>query len=110
MLEYAAAVGDQGLIEFVRGSYEWAKANSAPIIGFFPEAFVPNYPRCEADTIADMLATRHQAHAGRRGRLLGRCGPLDAQPLFRVANCRPLMDLPRRQQAAAHPGGVQRNR
>ena len=55
-MEYAAAVGDQELIEFVRGSYEWAKANSAPIIGFFPEAFVPEYPRCEADTIADMVA------------------------------------------------------
>lgn len=55
-LEYAAAVGDQQLLEFVRGSYEWAKANSAPIIGFFPEAFVPDYPRCEADTIADMLS------------------------------------------------------
>ncbi len=56
VLEYAAEVGDQSLIEFVRGSYEWAKANSASIIGFFPEAFVPNYPRCEADTIADMLS------------------------------------------------------
>ncbi len=56
VMEHAAAVGDQELIEFVRGGYEWAKANSAPIIGFFPEAFVPDYPRCEADTIADMLS------------------------------------------------------
>ena len=55
-LEYAAAVGDQELLEFVRGSYEWAKANSPAVIGWFPEAFVPYYPRCEADTMADMVA------------------------------------------------------
>ena len=55
-LDYATAVGDQELIQFVRASYEWTKTNSAPIIGFFPEAFVPDYPRCEADTIADMVA------------------------------------------------------
>lgn len=55
-LEYAIVAGDRELIEFVRGGYEWAKANSSPIVGFFPEAFLPGYDRCEADTIADMIA------------------------------------------------------
>lgn len=55
-LEYASTVGDQEMLEFVRGGYEWARANGSPIIGWFPEAFVPDYPRCEADTIADMVA------------------------------------------------------
>ena len=56
VLEYAIAVDDQELLQFVRASYEWGRANSASVIGFFPEAFVPDYPRCEADTIADMLS------------------------------------------------------
>jgi hypothetical protein len=55
-LEYATVVGDQELMQFVRASYEWARANCASVMGFFPEAFVPDYPRCEADTIADMLS------------------------------------------------------
>jgi hypothetical protein len=55
-LEYATAAGDQELIAFVRSGYEWAKANSSPLVGFFPEMFVPDYDRCEADTIADMVA------------------------------------------------------
>ena len=46
----------RNMIEFVRSGYEWAKANSSPLVGFFPEVFVPDYDRCEADTIADMVA------------------------------------------------------
>ena len=56
VLEYATTVGDQETLEFVRGSYEWAKAYGSSLIGWFPEAFVPDYPRCEADTIADMVS------------------------------------------------------
>jgi hypothetical protein len=56
MLEYGTTVGDQEVIEFVRTAYEWAKSNSAPTIGWVPETFIPDYPRCEADTIADMIA------------------------------------------------------
>jgi hypothetical protein len=44
------------MIEFVRSGYEWAKANSSPLIGFFPEIFIPDYPRCESCPIADMVA------------------------------------------------------
>lgn len=57
VLEYALAASDRGMIDFVRGAYEWAKANySSDLIGFFPEWFLPRYDRCETDTIADMLA------------------------------------------------------
>jgi hypothetical protein len=55
-LEYAAAAGDQETLEFVRSAYEWAKANASPSVGFFPEAFLPHYTRCESGTIADMIA------------------------------------------------------
>jgi hypothetical protein len=55
-LEYGLAANDKGTIEFVRGAYEWAKANySSPSIGFFPEWFMPHFDACETDTIADLL-------------------------------------------------------
>jgi hypothetical protein len=56
VLEYGLAANDKQMIEFVRSGYEWAKANGSPSIGFFPEWFLPQYDRCETDTIADMLA------------------------------------------------------
>jgi hypothetical protein len=56
VLEYALAAGDKEMVEFVRSGYEWAKANSSLSIGFFPEWFLPQYDRCETDTIADMVA------------------------------------------------------
>jgi hypothetical protein len=56
ILEYATAAGDKEKIKFVRTGYEWAKAHSSPLVGFFPEAFVPDYDRCESCTIADMIA------------------------------------------------------
>ena len=56
VVEYATAAGDQEMLEFARSAYEWARTNGSTVIGFFPETFVPNYPRCEADTMADMIA------------------------------------------------------
>jgi len=56
VLEYAATVNDRDTLAFVRSAYEWMKANGSPEVGFFPEVFVPHYDRCEADTIADMIA------------------------------------------------------
>jgi hypothetical protein len=56
ILEYAAAVNDQDALAFVRSGYEWMRANGSPEVGFFPEVFLPHYDRCEADTIADMIA------------------------------------------------------
>jgi hypothetical protein len=56
VLEYAAAVDDRDTLDFVRSAYEWLKANGSSQVGFFPEIFVPKYGRCEADTIADMIA------------------------------------------------------
>ena len=56
VLEYGAAVNDRDTLAFVKSAYEWMKANGNSRIGFFPEIFVPKYDRCEADTIADMIA------------------------------------------------------
>jgi hypothetical protein len=56
ILEYAAAVDDRETLAFVKSSYEWLKANGSSRVGFFPEVFAPKYDRCEADTIADMVA------------------------------------------------------
>ena len=56
VLEYAVAVNDPDTLAFVRSAYEWMKANGNSRVGFFPEIFVPKYDRCEADTIADMIA------------------------------------------------------
>jgi hypothetical protein len=56
ILEYAAAANDQDALTFVRSGYEWMRANGSPEVGFFPEIFLPRYDRCEADTIADMIA------------------------------------------------------
>jgi Beta-L-arabinofuranosidase, GH127 len=56
ILEYAATVNDRDTLAFVRSAYEWCRANGSSQTGFFPEIFVPGYDRCEADTIADMIA------------------------------------------------------
>ncbi|HEV2383335.1 MAG TPA: hypothetical protein VG206_26520 [Terriglobia bacterium] len=57
VLEYAIAANDKGMIEFVRSAYDWAKSNqSSSLVGFFPEWYIPQYDRCETDTVADMLA------------------------------------------------------
>jgi hypothetical protein len=56
ILEYAATVNDRDTLAFVRSAYEWMRANGSSEVGFFPEIFVPHYDRCEADTIADMIA------------------------------------------------------
>jgi hypothetical protein len=57
VLEYAIAANDKGMMEFVRSAYEWARSNqSSSLVGFFPEWYIPDYDRCETDTIADMLA------------------------------------------------------
>lgn len=55
VLEYGAAVNDPETLAFVRGGYEWIKANSSPLVGWFPEFFIPGYDRCESCVIADMV-------------------------------------------------------
>ena len=61
MLEYATAVNDRGTMDFVRVSFEWAKSQSAtfgvsPLIGWFTEWYLADYPSCECCTVADMIA------------------------------------------------------
>ena len=59
MLEYATAVNERDLVDFVRKGYEWARtpaAGSSNLLGFFPEAADPAYKSCESCEIADMIA------------------------------------------------------
>ena len=59
MLEYAIAVEDKELLNWVRKSYEWAKspeAGASSLIGFFPEWAKPDFTTCESCEIADMIA------------------------------------------------------
>jgi hypothetical protein len=55
VLEYGLATNDREAIQFAQGGYEWGKKNGTPLIGFFPEFYVPAYRTCETDTISDML-------------------------------------------------------
>lgn len=55
MLDYAAAVDDQELMEYVKRKYECFKTKGHTLTGFFPESTIPNYPSCETDEIADMI-------------------------------------------------------
>ena len=56
MLEYAAAVKDQATLEFVNSSFQWARTQGSPLVGFFPELIINNrYTACESCEVADML-------------------------------------------------------
>ena len=67
LLEYATAVGDDKLIDFVKNGYEFAKANGEPLVGYYPEhapGFAgiqgyelssDDYATCETCEVADML-------------------------------------------------------
>ena len=56
ILEYAEAVEDVELLDFVKKSYDWAKTQGSDLVGFFPEFIAPDYPNCETCEVADMLA------------------------------------------------------
>ena len=68
MLEYALAVGDVELVNFVRQSYEWAKseeAGSCSLIGWFPEFARPGFLSCESGCcIGDMIALALKLSSG----------------------------------------------
>ena len=55
VLEYGLAANDREAIAFARGGFDWGRANGVPLLGFFPEFYVPGYRTCETDTISDML-------------------------------------------------------
>jgi len=55
VLEYAAAVRDRGLLEWVRSSYEWARTQGSSLVGFRPEYALHNWARCETCPVADMV-------------------------------------------------------
>jgi hypothetical protein len=56
MLDYAAAVKDQELVNYVQRNYECFKTKGNALTGFFPESAIPDYPSCETCEIADMIA------------------------------------------------------
>jgi hypothetical protein len=55
VLEFGVAANDRESIDFARRGFDWGRTNGVPLIGFFPEFYVPGYHTCEADTISDML-------------------------------------------------------
>ena len=62
ILEYATAVNDPALIEFVRRGYEFGKACGEPLVGFYPEIITglskerhDGELTCETCEVADML-------------------------------------------------------
>jgi hypothetical protein len=58
LLEYGAAVNDAETLAFVKGGYEWIKANNSnsSLVGFFAEIMMPGYTRSESCFNADMIA------------------------------------------------------
>jgi hypothetical protein len=56
MLDYAVAADDKEIMSFVTRSYEWARKQGNPTVGFFPEWVRPDYPFSETCSVADMIA------------------------------------------------------
>jgi hypothetical protein len=56
MLDFAAAVNDRELIDYVKRQYECFKTMGHTLTGFFPESAISDYPSCETCEIADMIA------------------------------------------------------
>ena len=56
MLEYGLAADDATMKEFARRSFEWARGQGVPSIGFFPEFIQPGYASSEGCPVADMVA------------------------------------------------------
>jgi hypothetical protein len=44
------------LMQYCRKSYEWARTQGCPLIGFFPENIKPDFPNSEGCAVADMVA------------------------------------------------------
>ena len=55
-LDFALATNDQALKQYVKQSYEWARGQGSPVIGFFPENIRPDCPNSEGCPVADMVA------------------------------------------------------
>jgi hypothetical protein len=56
MLEFGAAMKDQNVLEFVNSSFQWARTQGSPLVGFFPELIINNrYLACESCEVADMI-------------------------------------------------------
>ena len=48
IVEYAARAHDQGMVEFVRKSYEWHRTVGSAVVGFFPEVARQDYLTSES--------------------------------------------------------------
>lgn len=55
IIEHAVAVRDRELLDWTKSSYEWARKQGGPLVGFMPEEIVPAYPSCESCEVADMI-------------------------------------------------------
>jgi len=56
MLEYAQVAGDRELLGWTKSSYEWARTQGGPLVGFMPsESGVPLWPNCESCQVGDMI-------------------------------------------------------
>jgi hypothetical protein len=55
-LEYALAAKDAEVLTYVRKSYEWARRQGVPLVGFFPETVRPDCPNSEGCPVSDMVA------------------------------------------------------
>ena len=56
MIDYAVAAGDEELMDFVRKSFEWARLQGNPTVGYYPEYISPDWEGCETCEVADMIA------------------------------------------------------
>jgi DUF1680 family protein len=66
MLEYGLVTRDRQTIDLCRGIFDFARDNSVPRTGFFPEFLVPGYRTCETCMVADMLTLAVKLSAGGR--------------------------------------------
>jgi hypothetical protein len=55
MIEYALAAGDRELLDWTKSSYEWARTQGGPLVGFMPSEIVPLWPNCESCEVGDMI-------------------------------------------------------
>ncbi len=55
MIEYALATGDRELLAWTKSSFEWARTQAGPPVGFMPSTIVPLWPNCESCEVGDMI-------------------------------------------------------
>jgi hypothetical protein len=72
MLEYATAANDRMTLDLVKAGFVWAKSQNqtfgvSSLVGWFPEWYMPTFPRCESCTVGDMLGLAVKLSEARAG-------------------------------------------